>query len=31
LAVGLFSGCGVIMIWTVWSQLRSKKAGGGVE
>ena len=30
LAVG-FSGCGVIMIWTVWSQLRSKKAGGGVE
>jgi len=28
LAVGLES-CGVIMIWTVWSELRSKKGGGG--
>jgi hypothetical protein len=27
LAVGM-EKCGVVMIWTVWSEVRSKKGGG---
>ena len=30
LAVGL-EECGVVMVWTVWSEIRSKRSGGGFD